>query len=87
MVNRLFPQGDYILAYTDGSKIKDGPAGFGAIVQYNLKGHTSMIQYCGSLGTHATPEQGDVVAIMLAATEILISGNRAQALAFSDSQR
>ena len=70
----------------DGSKINDGPASFGAIVQYNTDGHTTMITHSGSLGTHATPYQGEVVAIMLAATEIMDSGNKAQTLIFSDSQ-
>ena len=49
------PEGDYISAYTDGSKIKDGPAGFGAIVQYNIAGQTTTITHSGSLGNHATP--------------------------------
>ena len=80
------PEGDYILAYTDGSKIGDGPAGFGAIVQYNLDGKSTTITHSGSLGTHTTPYQGEVIAIMLAATEILKSGKKAQTLFFSDSQ-
>ena len=80
------PDGDYILAFTDGSKIDEGPAGFGAVVQYHLGGQIKTITHSGSLGLHATPYQGEVVAIMLAATEIINSGNKAQTLIFSDSQ-
>ena len=80
------PNGDYILAYTDGSKIDDGPSGFGTVVQYNLGGIFRTITHSGSLGCHATPYQGEVVAIMLAATEIIKSENKAQTLIFSDSQ-
>ena len=72
--------GDYIY------KIDDGPAGFGAVVQYNIEGLTTTITHSGSLGVQATPYQGEVVAIMLAATEIIKSGKKAQTLIFSDSQ-
>ena len=71
----------------DGSKIDDGPAGWGAIVQYNIDEQTRTFKHCGSLENHATQYQGEIVAIILAATEILNNnGAKMQTLIFSDSQ-
>ena len=56
------------------------------IVQYNINGNSTIVKHSGSLGTHATPYQGEVVTNMLAANKILTSGTTAQTLTFSDSQ-
>ena len=78
--------GDYILAYTDGSKIEDGPAGFGTVIKYTLNGETTTTTHCGSLGLHATPYQGEIVAIMAAAMDIVNKQPKVQTLIFTDSQ-
>ena len=55
-----------ILCYTDGSKIEDGPTGFG----YIIKDEDTELSGKGSLGKHATVFQGETYAILAAANTL-----------------
>ena len=58
-------QNQNIICYTDGSKIEQGPVGYGYVIK--TPGNSDNIESYGNLGYEATVYQGEVVAVHKAA--------------------
>ena len=56
------PDFSFLHCYTDGSKIDDGPVGYGYVIQ-DPSDPTLDVRSLGSLGVEAEVFQGEVVAI------------------------